>query len=503
MNLKSLFDECGIKPVFEYDTGIEIRDIECDSRKIEKDYLFIAIEGYTVDGHNYIKNAFDKGAVACIINENKYEEIINILGDSYSNRLIAVKDTNKILPSVSKNFYGNPDEKMIIIGITGTKGKTTTTYIIKSIIECIGKKTGIIGTISHLIGNDKIKSVNTTPDAFELYRLLHKMYINNVEYVIMEISSHALELGRVEGLYIDVAIFSNFSQDHLDFHNTMEEYFNAKLKIFDLLEKSKKNNKIAIINKDINEYKRISEHIKDNTSYNKVSYGINNTSADIYAYDLNNINNNFTEYNVNVFDNDLRIKSNLIGNFNIYNTLCGIAVANHLQIDKECIKKACIDIQVAGRFEKITLSGNSIAVIDYAHTDNALDNVLRTIKDMKPDRIITVFGCGGDRDRSKRPLMGSVVAEYSDIIIVTSDNPRSEIPSLIINDIIPGIEKHNKVYHRIEDRKEAIEYALSIIQNNDIVLIAGKGHEDYQILKDKTIHFSDKEVVLDYITKNR
>lgn len=499
MKLKRLLELSGINNKnSKYNP--EIVGIEFDSRKINKDNLFIALEGHNTDGHNYIEKAFDKGASVCVINKSKEISIKEKLDDNLKEKVVSVENTRIAMPIISKAFFDYPDEKMTIIGITGTKGKTTTTYIIKSILEEAGKKVGLIGTIHHLIGNENIKSKNTTPESLDLYKLIKRMYDSGVEYLVMEVSSHALSLHRADGLEIDIAVFTNFSQDHLDFHKTMTEYFEAKLKIFDLLKHSKKNNKIALLNYDIPEYQKLLNYTKK-SGLNSLTYGFN-TVAD---YHLKNIKSSGLENTFfTVADNSnklsLDIEMNLIGDFNIYNSLSAISVLKYLNFDDTAIKSGLSKVSVPGRLERIHLTGNSIAIVDYAHTDASLENVLSTIRKLNPEKLITVFGCGGDRDKSKRPKMGEVVAKFSDVVIVTSDNPRTEDPSQIIDDIIPGIEKHNPdEFYRIEDREEAIKFGLSKTDDFSVLLVAGKGHEDYQILKDKTIHFSDREIINNYI----
>ncbi len=481
----------------------EITGIEFDSRKIKKGNLFIALEGFNTDGHNYVKTAFDKGASICLINKDKENVVKKNLSDELKQKLINVDNTRKAMPFISRAFLEFPDKKMTIVGITGTKGKTTTTYIIKAALESAGKKVGLIGTIQHLIGDENIKSKNTTPESLDLYKLMDRMCKEGVEYLVMEVSSHALSLNRVGEMELDVAIFTNFSQDHLDFHKTMKEYFEAKLKIFDLLKKSTKKNKIAVLNYDIPEYKKLLEYTKG-LNLKSISYGFD-AKADIFLKEVKSINLEKTVFitSDNLKGNSLEVKMNLIGDFNIYNSLSAITVLKYLMINNDNIKDGLNKVNVPGRLERMSISKDSVAIVDYAHTDAALENVLSTIKKLKPKKIITVFGCGGDRDKTKRPKMGEVVAKFSDVVIVTSDNPRTEDPSKIIDDIIPGIEKHKPDdYYRIEDREEAINFGLSKVEEFSVLIVAGKGHEDYQILKDKTIHFSDREIINNYINNN-
>ncbi len=502
MKLSGLLKRCVSIKDYSINNDIEIKNIEFDSRKVKDGCLFIAVKGYTTDGHNYVKSSFENGASICIIDKDKELGLKETLDNQYHNKLIVVDNTRDVMPEITKAFLDYPDRKMTIIGITGTKGKTTTTYAIKSILEASGKKVGLIGTINYMIGDKTLESKNTTPDSLDLYKLLKSMYDEGVEYVVMEISSHALSLNRVGGLDIDIAIFSNFAQDHLDFHKNMEDYFQAKLKLFDLLKASVKKDKVAIINYDIPQYSRINEYIRQ-LGLSVLSYGLKD-GADIRAKLIDKISLSGNKFEVHYNGSKSSFETNLIGEFNVYNTLCAISSAKFLKIDENQISTGLRMISVPGRFERINLWNNSIAIVDYAHTENALENVLITIKNLNPKRIITVFGCGGDRDKLKRPLMGAAVSKYSNIIVVTSDNPRTENPSTIIDEIVNGIKKDsNKEYFRIEDRKEAIEFALSIVKKDDVVLIAGKGHEDYQILKDKTIHFSDKEIVFDYIKNGK
>ncbi len=501
MKINDLFKKANIYS--NVNTNDNITGIEFDSRKIKKGNLFIALKGFITDGHKYINQSFINGASYVLIDKDREGEVLNSIEKIYHKNIISVDNTRIAMAYLAKAFYNAPDKNMKIIGVTGTKGKTTTTFIIKSILECDNKKVGLIGTINNMIGNDIIESSNTTPESLDLFKLLKHMYDKNVEYVVMEISSHALILNRVNGLDIDIAIFTNFSQDHLDFHKTMDEYFSAKLLIFDLLKKSTKDKKLAIINRDIIEYEKIHNYImKLELSF--ITYGLNKHSI-ILAHDYDYKSIDKTTMLID-FENssDYHFETNLIGDYNIYNILCAISAMYHFKINFICMREGVKNIKVPGRLEKVLLNNGAIAVIDYAHTDKSLENVLITLKRLHHNRVITIFGCGGDRDKLKRPLMGEVAFKYSDYIIITSDNPRTEDPLSIISDIKKGIKKDNKIpYMIIENRRKAIRYGLSILKKDDILLIAGKGHEDYQILKDKTIHFSDKEEVLDYIENNK
>ncbi|ARC85274.1 UDP-N-acetylmuramyl-tripeptide synthetase family protein [Clostridium argentinense CDC 2741] len=457
---------------------IEINNIQYDSRKINKGDVFFCIEGLTLDGHKYIKSAIDKGAVAIIVQKEV---------QSYENvTLIKVKDTRKALALASSNFYDNPSKKLKLIGITGTNGKTTSTFMVKSILEQCGHKVGLIGTIANYIGDKKLYTERTTPESLELHQLFNEMVKEEVEYCVMEVSSHSLELDRVYGVEFSEGIFTNLTQDHLDFHKTFENYFNAKLKLF-------LNSKVSIVNIDDS----YGERIIDSIDGDIITYGLEE-KAMLWAKDLK-LHSRGIEFTLVYNGDEENIKLSIPGKYNVYNALGCIAATIHEGVSIEDIKQALEKVTVPGRCEIVTINHNLgyDVIVDYAHTPDGLENILNSAREFTFGRLISVFGCGGDRDKSKRPIMGSIGSSLSDITIITSDNPRTEDPMAIIEDIKAGLKKENYVV--IENRREAIKYAMKIAKDKDVIVIAGKGHEDYQVLKDKRIHFDEREIISEII----
>ncbi|WP_392486372.1 UDP-N-acetylmuramoyl-L-alanyl-D-glutamate--2,6-diaminopimelate ligase [Haloimpatiens sp. FM7315] len=457
---------------------IDINNIQYDSRKIKKGDVFFCIKGYSVDGHDYIKSALDNGASAIICEKE--------IGEVQVSALIRVEDSRKALASAAANFYDTPSRKMKIIGITGTNGKTTSAFMIKSILEEAGYKVGLIGTIANYIGDKKIHSERTTPESLELQKLFNDMVEAKVEYCVMEVSSHSLSLDRVYGINFSEAIFTNLTQDHLDFHKTFDNYYNAKLKLF-------KNTEDSIINIDDGYGNRVFKDAKGK----KTTYGLNK-NADVFASKIN-LHPRGVDFKVNYEDSNELIDLKIPGKYNVYNALGCIASCLNQKITIKDIKAGLEKVQVPGRCELVTKKYNLDfdVIVDYAHTPDSLDNILKTAREFTEGRLICVFGCGGDRDKTKRPIMGKIGTDLSDIAIITSDNPRTEEPSKILQDIISGLDSDNYVV--IEDRREAIKEAIKIAKAKDVIVIAGKGHEDYQVLKDRTIHFDEREVVGDLV----
>ncbi|MCL4546668.1 MAG: UDP-N-acetylmuramoyl-L-alanyl-D-glutamate--2,6-diaminopimelate ligase [Deltaproteobacteria bacterium] len=607
---------------FTGNKDIDIKGISNDSRKISKGYLFAARKGNNIDSNKYIKDAVENGAVCILTDEPSGSFSESYIRNNKSNikgniSIIIVDDALKAYAIISRNFFNRPAMKLNITGITGTNGKTTTSYLINSIFNTAGIPSGLIGTIDYKItgniiktvdlnsvkinddknkNNDDIPSINTTPDAYMLNDMLNTMVLNNLKSCVMEVSSHSLVQKRVYGIDFDVAVFTNLTRDHLDYHKDMESYFQAKKLLFtEVLFKSLKNKKYAVINND-DEYgmrliKELSEleslnnfiiitygiteradifakDIKSNTQglefklyynnlINKLNYkeinarGINNsvyssainTAATDRSYDNNNNNNN------NINNNDIKpvdekfiiIKSSLMGNYNVYNILAAAASAFSLSVDNENIAKGISALlNVPGRVEKIKIDNNNeddnnkkniklpLVCVDYAHTDDALNRVLSALREITSDKLICVFGCGGDRDKGKRPMMGKHAGKLADITIITSDNPRNENPLSIIEEIESGIKEENvsyiscdgsikdinllkneimkikdiknsHIYTIIPDREKAIKTALfAACSEKDTVLISGKGHEDYMIIGENKTHFSDKEEVLKF-----
>ncbi|HHD2593003.1 TPA: UDP-N-acetylmuramoyl-L-alanyl-D-glutamate--2,6-diaminopimelate ligase [Clostridium perfringens] len=460
----------------------KVQNIRYDNRKIEQGDAFVCVKGFKVDGHSFIGDAIKKGAKALIVQEDvSVQEDITI---------IKVRDTRKALAIMSSNYFGNPKDKLKIIGITGTNGKTTSAFIIKSILEKAGFMTGLIGTIANYIGNKKVDAVRTTPESYELHELFKNMVDAGVEYCVMEVSSHSLELDRVYGVQFEEGIFTNLTRDHLDFHKTFENYYNAKFKLFE-------RSNHSIINLDDPYGANIVKDIEERGVKTKVSTFSIEKESDFKAFEIKS-HSNGSEFKVNL-ESIEEFSINIPGEYNIYNSLGCIICAYNLNIPMDKIKEGLSDVVIPGRCELVAKEKNlpySI-IIDYAHTPDGLENILSTVKAFTKNRMISVFGCGGDRDKVKRPQMGKIGCELSDIAIITSDNPRSEEPMDIINDIVKPLNYDNFVIE--VNRKEAIRKAMNMALEGDVIVIAGKGHETYQILKDETIHFDEREVVYDIL----
>ncbi|EJT6476693.1 UDP-N-acetylmuramoyl-L-alanyl-D-glutamate--2,6-diaminopimelate ligase [Clostridium perfringens] len=460
----------------------KVQNIRYDNRKIEQGDAFVCVKGFKVDGHSFIGDAIKKGAKTLIVQEDvSVQEDITI---------IKVRDTRKALAIMSSNYFGNPKDKLEIIGITGTNGKTTSAFIIKSILEKAGFMTGLIGTIANYIGNKKVDAVRTTPESYELHELFKNMVDAGVEYCVMEVSSHSLELDRVYGVQFEEGIFTNLTRDHLDFHKTFENYYNAKFKLFE-------RSNHSIINLDDPYGANIVKDIEERGVKTKVSTFSIEKESDFKAFEIKS-HSNGSEFKVNL-EGIEEFSINIPGEYNIYNSLGCIICAYNLNIPMDKIKEGLSDVVIPGRCELVAKEKNlpySI-IIDYAHTPDGLENILSTVKAFTKNRMISVFGCGGDRDKVKRPQMGKIGCELSDIAIITSDNPRSEEPMDIINDIVKPLNYDNFVIE--VNRKEAIRKAMNMALEGDVIVIAGKGHETYQILKDETIHFDEREVVYDIL----
>ncbi|KMT21402.1 UDP-N-acetylmuramoyl-L-alanyl-D-glutamate--2,6-diaminopimelate ligase [Clostridium cylindrosporum] len=458
---------------------IDIKKLCYSTSDIDENSLFFCIVGLNVDGHTFIKKAIENGAKAIVVSKD-----LEPLNDV---TVIKVKDTREAMSLISSNFYGNPSKEIDVIGITGTNGKTTSTFMMKSILEVANKKTSLLGTIYNIIGSKKEEAKRTTPESKDLQGLFRDMINFGDDSCIMEVSSHSLDLKRVYGVDFKVGIFTNLTQDHLDFHSDMGSYFNAKMKLFD-------NSEYAVINIDDEYGRKAVNKIKGKV----LTYGLTN-EANLFASDIL-ISSEGAKFKLNYKGESEEILLHLPGKFNIYNALGCIGAALILNITLEDIKKGLESLSsVPGRSEKITSSKGFTVIIDYAHTPDGLTNILSTTKEYTDGNLIALFGCGGDRDRTKRPLMGKAAGEIADFCVVTSDNPRGEEPSDIIQDIIPGVKATGCNYTVIENRKDAIKYAIDNAKKGDVIVIAGKGHETYQILKNETIHFDEKEIVLDFL----
>lgn len=477
MVINELFKDVEYKILQKVSDEINGEDLEFDSRKIKQGDVFIALEGSIVDGHTFISKAIENGAKTILVEK----DVDKVEGINY----FLVDGLREKMGIIASNFYGYPQNQLKIVGVTGTNGKTTTTYILESILG--EKNVARIGTVEYKIGDEIIPAPNTTPSSLEIIKICKKALEKNIKYLIMEVSSHGLDIGRVNMLRFEAGIFTNLTLDHLDYHKTMENYYLAKRKLFDLV-KDKKN---SIINIDDEYGKRYLEYT------NGISYGIG--QGDIQG-EIKQITREGQEVTIKIFEKEYKINLRLLGRYNLSNLLGAIGAVKTLGLsDEEIISKIPLIHGAPGRFEPVKIDRDFTVIVDYAHTGDALENILKSINEFKTNRVITVFGCGGDRDKTKRPIMGGIAEKYSDIVIVTSDNPRTEDPEEIIKDIAVGLTKEN---HIIEiHREKAIEKAISLAEKNDIILIAGKGHENYQVIGREKIHFDDKEEVIKAIKK--
>ena len=449
--------------------------------------MFVAIKGFDVDGHKFVEEAIKNGAIAVMLDMNADLKGIKIPAGI---TVIIAEDTRYALAIASCNFYDNPSRKFKLIGVTGTKGKTTTTFMIKTILEKQGYKVGLIGTIENYIGEDSIgKSTRTTPESLDLQRMFHQMVKEKMDYVVMEVSSQSLKLNRVAGCDFDIGVFTNLYKDHISEkeHTDLEDYFESKKKLFTMCRK-------GFVNFDDFKGIKIVNTIK---SCSFKTYGIDNT-ADYLAKDIT-ITNISVDYKVKIHGKNERIKVNIPGRFSVYNSLAAIAVTEYLGVSTENMKEALENITVSGRSELVPNKAELAIMIDYAHTAESLENILQAVKSYTKGRVICVFGCGGDRDKHKRPEMGEVSGRVADFSIITTDNPRTEEPEEIIKEIEEGIKKTKGKYTVIVDRREAIKEAIKMMNNKDIVVLAGKGHEPYQEINGVKYPFDEREIVKDII----
>ena len=478
MNLKDILGGMEYR-LLKGSVDIEVSEPQYDSRKIKAGDVFFCIEGFNVDGHKYIKSALEKGAVAIVCTK--------VPEDIPDCTIIIVEDGRRALALASANYYDHPADKMKIIGITGTNGKTTSAFMLKSILEQAGFKVGLLGTIANYIGQKKVPATRTTPESLELHQLFAEMVEQGVDYCVMEVSSHSLSLDRVYGIKFSQGIFTNLTQDHLDFHKTFENYYEAKLILFSQSENS-------IINIDDEYGNRVYEDVISK----KISCAIDK-EAQVRGSKLN-MHARGVEFTMSYGGRSVDIALNIPGKYNVMNAIGSAGACLSEGIDLEVVKKGLeAMLCVPGRCELVTSKYNLgyEVIVDYAHSPDGLENILKTTKEFTKNKLICVFGCGGDRDKTKRPIMGEIACRYSDFVVVTSDNPRSEEPKDIIKDIIQGMNKENYVV--VEDRREGIKRAMELAQNGDIVVVAGKGHEDYQVLKNETIHFDEREIIAEII----
>lgn len=457
------------------DTSLDITHITNNSKACTSSSLFIAVKGFSTDGHKYIKNAVENGAKAIVC--TKYDPEIEACQ-------IVVSDSRKAEAKIACEFYQNPAESFKLLGITGTNGKTTTTYLVKHVLEDLGYKVGLIGTNQNMIGDKVFDTERTTPDSIELQKLFALMRDEKVDFCVMEVSSHALELDRVYGINYEVGAFTNLTRDHLDFHKTMDNYALSKAKLFDISSK-------AVINADDSYGFKMAQNTKCET----LTYSIKNDAT----YKANDIL--YKSDKIEFLVDDLKYVLSIPGEFSVYNALCAISILKAVGIESEKIASSLKNAHgVKGRCEVVKVDKDYSVIIDYAHTPDGIENILKTFRPITKGRIIIVFGCGGDRDNTKRAIMGKIAGELADILVVTSDNPRTEDPMKIINMIVDGVKETNACYSVIESRKEAIRYALNIAKKDDVVLLCGKGHETYQILNSGTIHFDEREVVREILS---
>lgn len=456
----------------------EIAGLTCDSRRVEPGWAFVCLRGTASDGHDFARKAAEKGAAVILAERDTGTAVQRLL-----------PDTHAVWPLLCANWFGHPADGLHLIGFTGTNGKTTSTFLTKHILERAGHRVGLIGTIQNMVGDEVLPSDHTTPDAYELQELFRQMADRGCDCVVMEVSSHALAQGRTAGLTFDVGVFTNLTQDHLDYHKTMENYMQAKKRLF-------LQSRCAIVN-------------RDDPWAEAMAQGI---TCPVYSFSLGDDRADYTARNVRQrpdgVDFELlatgaigRVRLKTPGLFSVYNAMGSAACALALGVPFDTVTAALSETAgVKGRAEVVPTGRDFTVVIDYAHTPDGLENICKTMRECCHGRLIVVFGCGGDRDRGKRPKMGAVAAKYADVAVVTSDNPRSEEPEAIIAEILTGMDGMTGEKQVIPNRIEAIRWALSHAKAGDTVLLAGKGHETYQILKDRTIHLDEREVVADALS---
>ncbi len=461
---------------------MEITGVSYDSRTTAQGNLFVAITGFAADGHKYIPSALEKGA-AVVLCEKKPKQNVPY---------VRVASTREALAAVAANWFDHPAEKMTMIGVTGTNGKTTTTYLLKTVLEkTVGAKVGLIGTIQNMIGEQVIETERTTPESFELQQLFAQMYEAGCTHVIMEVSSHALSLHRVGGIRFRVGVFTNLTEDHLDFHKDMEDYCDAKAKLFSMCD-------VGVLNMDDLYYERI----RRQANCKLMTYSVQDNRADLVAKNIK-LKSDRIETDVVTGVQISRAELGIPGAFSVYNALAVISSAMALEIPLAEITAALKQAKgVKGRVEVVPTPGKDYTVlIDYSHTPDSLENVLKTVKGFCKGRTIAVFGCGGDRDPFKRPIMGEIAGRLADYSVVTSDNPRTEDPYAILDQIVAGMSKAKGRYKVIESREGAIAWAMDYAQKDDVIVLCGKGHETYQEIGHEKRHLDEREVVAQYLEK--
>ena len=480
MKLKDLLTSIEIT-AWHADPEAEIAEVCYDSRKVEKGDLYVAVRGYQTDGHRYIESAVQNGAVAVVCEQVPECDVPYVL----------VRDSREALALIGVNRFDHPAEKMTMIAVTGTNGKTTVTYLLKSILEqTLGAKVGLIGTIRNMIGDEEIPTERTTPESYEVQALFRRMADAGCTHVVMEVSSHALYLHRVAGVQFTVGIFTNLTEDHLDFHKTMENYRKAKQILFEHCD-------IGVFNRDDPVGETM---LSESKAARNLTYAVGNDQADLCARDLQ-LHADGVEFNAVIGNEISRFRLGIPGRFSAYNALAAIACASALGVPLGEISAALRNTAgVKGRVEVVPTPGKDYTVlIDYAHTPDGLENVLRSVKGYCKGRLIAVFGCGGDRDPFKRPIMGKIGVTLADLVIFTSDNPRTEDPNEILRQIVAGAEGTKTPYTVIENRRAAIRHAMDIARKDDIIVLAGKGHETYQEIGKEKFHLDEREEVQAYL----
>ena len=490
MQLRSVLKDIDHK-LISGDPDKEITSVEFDSRKVTAGSLFVCVKGFTVDGHAFAGKAAEQGAAAIVIDSAREDKSVDEfvkLGNRYGLSVIEIEDTHKHLSDICANFYDHPENKLAVFGITGTKGKTTTAFMLREILVTAGRETGLIGTVCNIIGGERIHAAHTTPESADLYKMMGALVDKKSDSLVMEVSSQGLKLDRVRGIRYKTAAFTNLYEDHIADHEhpDIEDYITCKLKIFDCCD-------TGILNVDCAVADRVVSYCEGKVEL--ITYGIDG-DADFTAKNLRperrgHVTGTVFELDSEYYKGDIFVA--LPGKFNVYNALCAIVTAYREGIDINAVKTALGNISVPGRMQPVENNFGVNILVDYAHNAAALESVLKTLKEYTEGRIITVFGCGGNRARTRRFEMGEVSGNLSDYTIITSDNPRNEEPDAIIADIVTGISKTDGKYEVESDRSKAIRLSVNMAKEGDTVLIAGKGHEDYQIFADETIHFDDCE----------
>lgn len=463
---------------------IDVKELKYDSRAVEPGDMFFAIVGFKTDGHAYIASAIENGATCLVIEEGKID--ISLIRDDIT--VLVTNNSRRFMAMAACNYYNHPSRDFKLVGVTGTKGKTTTTYMIKKILEKDGKKVGLIGTIANMIGDEQVEASRTTPESVDLQRLFRQMADGGCDVVVMEVSSHALALDRVFGSAFDMAVFTNLSEDHMDFHKTFDNYLAAKAILFTIA-------KEGFVNVD----DMYAKKLMDIATCPITTYGIDNNPF-VSARDII-ITNSYSDFKISMNRTLQRIKVGIPGRFTVYNALAAICVTAKLGASIQAMCEGLEEVKVPGRSEIVPSLKEFVVMVDYAHTPASLEGILRAVKTYTRGKVICVFGCGGDRDPFKRPMMGEISGKLADYTVITSDNPRTEDPGLIIAQIEEGIKKTKGEYKILQNRKKAIEFAIRRARKNDIVVIAGKGHETYQEINGVKNHFDDREVAAEILKK--